>query len=102
MSNIHLHCVATHVQDLGTVVHALLIGLTIWSQTQQVWVERHSYRMQRPFVNLRCQMTLLHQAGFVSLEPPEMAHLHYLQQRAEVRGFILLNSDIESKNAKRK
>lgn len=82
--NNHLHCVATHVQDLGTVVQALLIGLRIRSQTQQVGVERHSYRMQRTYVNLCCQMALLLQACFICLEPPEMANLHHLQQREKM------------------
>ncbi len=85
VTDVYLHCVATHVQDLGTVVQALLIDLRVRSQTQQVGVERHGYRMQRTFVDLCCQMALLLQAGFICLEAPEITHIHHLQQRSELR-----------------
>lgn len=78
---IHLHCVATQVQDLGTVVQALFLDLRVRSQAQQVGIERHSYRVENAFVYLCCQMALLLQAGLICLEAPEMTNVHHLQQR---------------------
>lgn len=39
--------------------------------------------MQSAFVNVCCQVALPLQAGFICLKPPEMPHLHHLQQSWE-------------------
>lgn len=78
------------MQDLGAVVQALVIELGVGSQTQQVGIERHSYRFQRTFVDLCCHMPLFLQAGFICPEAPEITHFQHLQ-RSELREDYALN-----------
>lgn len=87
MTNIHLHSITAHVQDLCSVIQTLFTALRVRRQTQQVGVERHRHRVQGALVDLSCQKALLFQAGFISWEPPEMTHIQHLQQSLNNHDF---------------
>jgi hypothetical protein len=53
---LYLHRAAADVQDLGTVVEALLVALRERCQAQQVWVEGDRNWTQLTRINLSCQM----------------------------------------------
>lgn len=79
----YLHCAAAQVQDLGTVIQALFLGLRIRSQAQQVGIKRHGYGAQSAFVDLCRQTALLLQAAFIRLVAPKVTHIHHLQERSK-------------------
>ena len=80
---LYLHRAAADMQDLGTVIEALLVALRERCQAQQVWVEGDRNWTQLMRINLRCQMALLLHAGIIRLEAPEVAHLHHLGSQDE-------------------
>ena len=78
----NLRRAVANMQDLGAVVHELLITLRVGSQAQKVGVEGYSDRMLLTHVNLFCQMALLLHAGLIRLKAPEVTHLHHLDRQS--------------------